>query len=248
MTSYGPEIWIAKDENELAQEATKRILEAMKKTLTKQDRFSLVLSGGKTPRLLYQMLGSHKELDWTRVDFFFGDERVVPKNSPDSNYLLAKQTLFDPLNIQSNQIYDIPTETSPTEAASQYHGKIHKFFAKNTAGFDAVLLGLGHDGHTASLFPGNQALVDPSKPTPLCIAVEAPKPPSQRVSLTPFALNQAKQAFILVSGKEKAAAVSAALESDSEPSEIPVRAIDPSGRLVWLIDRAAACALTHASG
>lgn len=249
MNQYGPEIWIASDLMELAQEGAKRIIDAAKKAIAIQRRFTMVLSGGQTPKYLYQVLATHRELDWSKVEFFFGDERMVPWDHPESNYRLAKETLFDPLKIAPSQIHAIPTHLSVLQAALAYEMELKDFLEKQGHPFDLVLLGLGSDGHTASIFPSDPIFLE-KRPAALCIPVlYAPKPPLERVSMTHHALNQARQIFVLVSGKEKAAAVCAALESDAEPAEVPIRAIIPMyGKIIWLIDRLAACALTQASG
>ena len=242
MGQYGPQISIAKDLAELVHETAKRVVEFAKKIIASKGRFSMVLSGGSTPRLLYHQLSTHRELDWSKVDFFFGDERMVPWDHPDSNYRLAHDYLFQPLGILSSQIHGMETHLAPIDAAKSYDHKLRHLIEMQHRSLDLVLLGLGADAHTASIFPGSSLLLENSE-NHFCQAVlHAPKPPACRLTMTPYAINQAEKVIVLVSGKEKAAAVCAALESDADPIEVPIRGICPKGTLVWMIDRAAACA------
>lgn len=244
---YGPEIWIGDTPEEVAQEALRRLHLCAQHAIEDHSCFRVVLAGGQTPKLLYQTwaqdVSSHPLA--AKTEFWFGDERYVSHQHPDSNFRLAQETLLAPMHVFSQHVVAVETQLPLQEASQQYQNKVEDLFAQHPAGFDLVLLGLGPDGHTASLFPLQEWVQAPSQTK--CIAVpNAPKAPRERLSLTPPALNRTQNAFVLVTGADKAAAVCAALESDASAAEMPIRAIAPvSGNLVWLIDQAAAAGLTH---
>lgn len=261
-----PEIWIGDDPATLAREGARRVAEAARRAIGARGRFVLVLSGGNTPRRLYRILAAEEHgIDWSRVEFLFSDERMVPYDDPDSNYRMARETLLDHIPAAPERTHPMPTDRPPSEAAAAYEAELRMVLDPKEPRPDLVLLGMGADGHTASIFPGSPLLEGcleeetmPGGRPPrssrsykeerLCIPVEdAPTPPQKRVTLTPYLINQARQVLVLVSGEDKVAAVSAALESDADPSEIPIRAIAPeSGVFSWLMDRKAARALTNA--
>jgi len=182
---------------------------------------SLVLAGGTTPRRCYELL-SRMEVDWGRVSILFGDERCVRPDHPDSNYRMAREALLD--RVSPATVYRMPAELGPDEAAGLY---AHVVAA--VAPLDVVVLGVGEDGHTASLFPGHPAL----NAAGLAVGIrDSPKPPSQRVTLTLAALQAARRVIILATGAGKADAVARAKRHEV-----------PSGMIAgarWLIDRAAA--------
>lgn len=243
-----PEIWIGETSEEVMQESAKRIVSYLQKRLVHRPRVSVVLAGGQTPRPLYERLAAVTEVDWQRVDFLFGDERYVPYDSPDSHFRLAQETLFAPLQIPPEHIFPIPTGPVPHIAAEQYQQTLHQLALQGRLSWDLVLLGLGSDGHTASLFPQGEWLRTPKSIWSVAVH-NSPKPPSARITLTPAALNHARLVVVLATGKEKAAAVCAALESDATPAELPVRAIvPPNGHMLWMVDRASAFALTKTLG
>lgn len=271
MSGRAPEVWIGDDANALAREGARRVAEAARRSIAARGRFIMALAGGTTPRRLYRSLAVEEPgVDWRRVSVFFSDERCVPHDSPDSNYAMAKETLLDHVAIPPSQVYSVPTQLPPEEAARAYEAMLRGVLDPAEPRLDVVLLGMGPDGHTASIFPGSRLLAgydddflidDPTtgplnanRPAanlaafakePLIAAVlDAPKPPPSRVTMTPYVINLARHALVLVAGEDKVAAVSAALESDARVSEIPVRAVSPSsGTLVWLLDRRAARAL-----
>jgi 6-phosphogluconolactonase len=210
-------------------------------------------------------------VDWGRVEFLFGDERMVPHSDPESNFGMADETLLKPVKAAPERVHGVPTDLPVEEAAAAYEATIRAVLDPREPRLDLVLLGMGPDGHTASIFPGSPLLEGDDffgnspdsevmratraarsarsySTEVLCAPVRnSPKPPPQRVTMTPYLINQARQVIVLVAGEDKVAAVSAALESDAAPSEIPIRAISPeNGVLTWLIDRRAARALTNA--
>jgi 6-phosphogluconolactonase len=271
VTGRAPEVWIGDDAAALAHEGARRIAEAARRSIAARGRFLLALAGGTTPRRLYLKLAEEGlHIDWRRVEIFFSDERLVPYDSPESNYGMAQKTLLRHVPIPPEQIHPVPTELSPEAAASAYEATVRATLDPTEPRLDMALLGMGPDGHTASLFPGSRLLSgldsdflidDPStgpvrveRPVAslaswdeqrlIAAVTDAPKPPPQRVTMTPYLLNLARNVIVLVAGEDKVAAVSAALESDARVFEIPVRAIVPaSGELVWLLDRTAARAL-----
>lgn len=261
-----PEIWIGDDASTLAREGARRVAEAARRAISQRGRFILVLSGGNTPRRLFRILAAEEHgVDWGRVDFLFSDERMVSHEDPESNYHMARETLLDHIPAKAERTHPMPTELPPEQAAAAYEATVRAVLDPKDPRPDLVLLGMGPDGHTASIFPGSP-LLDPfaeeetrpgrnhSKPPKafsserLCAPIfDSPKPPPVRLTLTPFLINQARQVLVLVAGEDKVAAVSAALESDADPIEIPIRAISPdSGGFAWLLDRRAARALTNA--
>lgn len=232
-----PSVRIEPDPDAVARAAAGLVAEAAANAVAERGRFTLVLSGGSTPRALYSLL-AHRPISWERVHVFWGDERCVPPEHPDSNYRMARESLLDRVPIPAGNVHRLEGENpDPAAAAARYAEEIRRFFAPEPPRFDLVLLGLGPDAHTASLFPGSAALESPGW-------VAAPwveKLASYRLTLTPVLLNRAAQVVFLVAGRDKAAAVEAVLRGDESPREIPARAIRPEeGRAVWLLDAAAA--------
>ena len=204
-------------------------------------RFSFVLSGGSSPKKLFELLASdryRKQIDWTKVFFFFGDERYVPADHPDSNYLMAKKALFDALQISPGQIFRMKTELAPEEAALAYEKDLQGYFVNNLVRFDLVLLGLGDDAHTASLFPHTSVLQEKDS---LVKALYIEKVKMNRITLTAPCINQAAAIAFLVYGPSKAEAVQHILEGGQNIQEYPAQLIRPNGgSLHWFLDEAAA--------
>ena len=176
-------------------------------------------------------------LDWTVIRFFFGDERCVPPDHPDSNYRMTRETLFAPLDITDTQIERIHGEDEPHAAAAAYNAVLESSLGA-TPIFDVVYLGMGPDGHTASLFPGTIAAIDQNR---FAVANYVPKFASYRITLTPRVLNAARHLTITAGGAEKADSLAAVLKGPREPDRFPAqldRAVD--GKLDWLVDAAAA--------
>jgi len=246
--SEAPELRIMHGCDELAREAADFVLWVGQQTLAQAGRCRMVLAGGATPRALYRALAraGPGELDWQRVEFFFGDERCVPPDHPDSNYRMANETLFTPLKLDPNRVARMVGEGSNADAiARQYEATVRERCstpAPAVPRFDLVLLGLGEDGHTASLFPQTPALEERVR---LVIGSVAPREPRQRVTVTLPAINGAGTVVFLVSGAAKAPAVRAVLEPrDEYERRLPARLVQPTaGRLVWFLDREAAAHL-----
>jgi 6-phosphogluconolactonase len=205
-------------------------------------RFVVLLSGGETPRRLYELLAEepHKyRVPWERGHIFWVDERCVPPEDPRSNVRMARRALLDRVPVPASQIYPIAGDHSPRQAAAEYAVLLENFFAGAPPRFDLVLLGLGEDGHTASLFPDSAALDEKEQWT---VVSQRPGEELRRISLTAPLINQAALVVFLVTGKGKAAVLREVLEGEPDPRQRPARLINPThgGTLLWLVDRAAA--------
>lgn len=193
-----PKWTILENAEAIARVARDRILSAAREAIAKRGRFSIVLAGGSTPAKTYELL-ANEQSDWQRWHIYFGDERCLPRDHPDRNSRMAAHALLEKVAIPSSQIHPIPAELGPETAAQNYSNTV-----EGALPFDLVLLGLGEDGHTASLFPGQHY---PKKLVALPVH-NAPKPPSERVSLSTQTLSNCRQLIFLVSGKNKRSAVS----------------------------------------
>jgi 6-phosphogluconolactonase len=211
------------------------------------DRFAVALAGGTTPAEMYKALASsyRERIDWRRVQFFFGDERAVPPDHVDSNYRLAEESLFRPLKIIPSQVHRMKGEMENlVAAAEQYAEELHALPTDGLPQFDLILLGLGPDGHTASLFPGSPALHEQSRW--VVPVLSAPKPPPRRLTLTAPVLNAARQVLFLVTGANKAAAIREIFCGTALPEQYPAKLVRPRGqRVSWLLDEAAASELNE---
>lgn len=217
--------------------------------LAEQDTFSIALSGGSTPKRLLAMLAKlgRDALPWDKIEVFFGDERCVAPDHADSNYRMAKDSLFDPLKLDGKRIHRMRGEdTDPAGAAKAYEDELRPLCRDGGwPVFDYVLLGMGSDGHTASLFPGSPALHDVAR---WCVANEVDSPLTKgkatRLTLTAAAINHARRVRFLVCGADKAEALDHVLQGGARHEEYPAQLIHPyAGRLVWFVDRAAAAKL-----
>jgi 6-phosphogluconolactonase len=233
------EIKVLPDPNALTEEAARRIVEAAEKKLANtQCFFSLVLSGGSTPRALYELLASDKYktlLNWSKIEIYFGDERCVPPDHQESNYLMARVAMLDKLPIPEPNIHRMRGEIAPEAAATEYGQLLKSAFGDG--GPDLVLLGMGDDGHTASLFPGSTALEETHH---RCVANYVEKMKTWRITMTYPFLNRASQVMILVAGQGKANRLEEVLEGPRDPKRLPIQGIQPAGKLTWLLDAPAA--------
>jgi 6-phosphogluconolactonase len=238
------EIVIAKNLDELSRLAADRFVHLANKSNEENRWFTVALAGGSTPRSFYSLLASREyreKIDWAKVFFFFGDERFVPHDNAESNYRMAKETLFDPLGVRFSNVFRWQTEIAdPAQAAADYEKDIRAFFytPESPPKFDLVLLGMGPDGHTASLFPYTAALTENSR---IAVANPVEKLDTVRLTLTFPILNNAANVIFLVAGAEKAATLKEVIEGDRSPEKYPAQTIDPlDGNLVWLVDQPAA--------
>lgn len=211
---------------QVAETTTRRLLAAAERAIAERGRFQLVLAGGRTPLAVYRRL-AEQSADWARWHLFFGDERCLPADDPERNSLTARHVWLDRVPIPPDNIHPIRAELGAEPAAAHYAELI-----RDRLPFDLVLLGLGEDGHTASLFPGH-AIKDSALVMPV---YDAPKPPPDRVSLTPLALGSSRAILILVTGRGKREA----LARWRAGADLPVSRIVTSGRLEVLMDAEAA--------
>ncbi len=230
------------DAHALSRAAAQTVVSAAQQAVRQRGIFRLALSGGSTPRGLYRALSEspwREALPWAHTHLFWGDERCRPPDHPESNYRLVHETLLASLALSTEQIHPIPCQgNNPQQAAAAYQRELEAHFGGPPA-FDLALLGLGQDGHTASLFPGSPALTVHDR---WAVAVHAPQLPTPwRVSLTLPALNRARQALFLVSGAGKAEIVRAVLQGP--PGRFPAQAVRPRETLLWYLDAAAAARL-----
>ena len=220
------------DSNQLAELAAERIAEALKRAISTDDAASLGLAGGTTPRAAYEALAKIPGIDWSKVSVYFGDERAVPPTHPDSNFSMAKAALFDRVPLPAANIHRIVAEDPDQEAAAR------AYEAVLPASISVLVLGIGEDGHTASLFPGSPAL---NERTRHVLPVIGPKPPPQRLSITPPVIEAAELCIVIANGAGKAEPVRRALK---DPLDIQTT---PSGLArsgLWLLDHAAAALLS----
>jgi len=234
-----PEIKVVPAAAEVAREAAERVIAAASRAADEGRTFSVALSGGSTPKALFELLASDaykSRIDWPRVEVFFGDERTVPPDHKDSNYRMAHEALLAKVPIPRDNIYRMAGERDPQQAAKQYGQMLKEKFGDG--GMDLVLLGMGDDGHTASLFPETEAL-DETKHR--CVANFVPKLNTWRITLTAPFINRARAVMILVAGASKAKRLQEVLEGPREPRRLPIQLISPTtGQLSWLVDAAAA--------
>lgn len=245
--SDAPEVRVVDTADGLAEAAAQEVLSAAEAAVAKHDRFTIALAGGATPRASYERLAVsplRERMPWTRTWVFFGDERGVGADHRDSNYRMAHEALLSKVPVPPAQVFRIRGEAEdPEEAAAAYARTVAQVFQSRRGElprFDLVLLGLGIDGHTASLFPGSPVLKEIFRPVAAVHASAASIP--QRFTLTLPILNAAARVIFLVSGAEKAKVVKTALGPHG--STLPAGMVRPAeGRVLWLVDRAAAALL-----
>src|ERR1051326_5805320 len=220
-------IRVLPDAAALADAAARHIVELGQAAIDARGAFSIALSGGSTPRELHRRLANAplvSQLDWGRVHLFFGDERCVPPDHPDSNYRMVKQSLL--AHGLTATVHRVLGELPPEEAAAQYEEQLREEFGDGVPKFDLIILGLGPDGHTASLFPGSAALNDRTR---WVAANYVEKFKSWRITFTYQLLNGTSEGLFLVSGAEKADAVGQALKG----ADLPSAKVRPAGKLLW---------------
>ena len=247
--STAPELEVLPNAQRLADAAAQRFVVAANAAIHARGEFIVALAGGSTPRLVYERLAAEplaSSLDWSHVHVLWGDERCVPPDQEASNFRMARETLLDHVPVPQANVHRIRGEDDPAEAAAAYE-QVLRTLLRTAAGpprtdaasrLDLAFLGLGSDGHTASLFPGGAIL---HAGTQWVAAEYHPAALMWRVTLTPSVLNTAAQVVFVVSGDTKAAIVRKVLEGPNQPHELPAQLIVPiDGRLYWLLDAAAA--------
>jgi 6-phosphogluconolactonase len=242
-----PEIHVHDDLEGLSRAVADRFFELAKQHISGSGSFSVALSGGSTPRRLYQLLGSSdygRRMDWGKLHFFQVDERCVPPDHAMSNFRMIRESLLTSASVPAENVHRVRGETAPEDAAGQYARDLEKFLSARPPDFprfDLVFLGMGADGHVASIFPGSTTLAEASR----WVAVSEPGPEGQkRVTLTLPVLNAAAHIIFLVSGAEKSETLARALEAEKLTGSLPVQRVRPaSGSASWYVDRAAASRL-----
>jgi 6-phosphogluconolactonase len=217
---------------ELARPAAEWLEHEVSRAIAQQGRCALALSGGRTPEPAYRELALATSIDWSRVEIFFADERAVPPDHADSNYRMVDQALLSRVPIPESQVYRMEAERSDRDAAA---GEYEKLLPRT---LDILLLGIGPDGHTASLFPGSPALDERQR---LVLPAVGAKPPAERMTITPPVIEAARKVILLASGADKAAVVARALEGPLVSKSVPAQL---ARRGTWLLDQAAAAQLT----
>ncbi|GHO73707.1 6-phosphogluconolactonase [Ktedonobacter sp. SOSP1-85] len=232
----------------LSQAAARYVIQVAQEAIVSHGRFTFALSGGNTPKALYKLLAAEpytSQIDWNLVDIFWSDERCVPPESEDSCYRLAMDTMLSKVPIPASQIHRMHAEEKDRDAASQaYTEEMRRVFGTSgTPAFDLILLGMGPEAHTASLFPHQPSLQERER---LVMPVSVPKPPPARLTLTPPVLQAPRHVLFLVTGQDKAEAVKEVIEGARNPDEYPAQLVQPTqGDVTWLFDTAAASQLTH---
>lgn len=246
------EISVYPDAGRLAQATAEHFASLAGEAIAGQGRFAVALAGGSTPKAAYALLARDEfatRLDWARVHVFWGDERCVPPDHPDSNYRMAREALLDRVPLPAEHVHRMRGELEPAQAAADYEQALRVFFAlpsRNQAAepptsFDLILLGMGDDGHTVSLFPGTAAIREQTR---WVIAHFVEKLETWRITLTPAAINAAANVTFVVSGSGKAERLRQVLTGSHRPDVLPAQIVDPDrGRLRWLVDEAAATSL-----
>jgi 6-phosphogluconolactonase len=236
---------------DLFQAAAEEVIRSATDAVAQRGLFTIALSGGSTPRNLYTLIAANASatLPWNQMFFFWGDERHVPPDNPDSNYRMAKEALLSKVPVPPANIFPVPAENpDAAQAAEIYEQTLRRFFAVAPGEFprfDLILLGMGPDGHTASLFPETPALQEKSR---LVVANWVEKLGSSRITFTLPLLNAARRVAFLVSGTDKAAALHEVLEGNAPAEKYPSRLVQPSeGKVTWFVDRAAASELSAAA-
>jgi 6-phosphogluconolactonase len=226
----------------LADAVARHIVRRGRRAILASGRFTFVLSGGSTPRAAYVRLAKKdlaSRIEWKNVHILWGDERCVPPDDPRSNYRMAREALLDRVPIPPRQIHRIRGEDFPEDAAEEYEHELRELRKHGPP--DLVLLGLGEDGHTASLFPGQTVMHERGR---WVLATPAPDGTMWRVTLTPPPINAARNVTFMVSGESKAARLQEVLQGPFAPDVLPAQAIQPTkGQLLWMVDEAAAARL-----
>jgi 6-phosphogluconolactonase len=251
--SIGPPLQVIRrfaDAEAVCRAAAKEFVHLAGVAIAVRGYLTVVLAGGSTPRRMYQLLAQapfRPQIDWTKVLFFWGDERAVPPEHPDSNYHMARESFLRTLHIPDGHVHRMPAErTDHGAAARDYQDEIAVACGAAAQGqppaFDLVLLGLGADGHTASLFPYTDVLQETGR---WVVVHHVPQLAAYRMTLTPIILNRAACVIFLVAGSDKARTVASVLEGPDDPRGLPAQLIRPSsGQLLWFLDNAAASRLS----
>jgi len=240
-----PDLRIFPTSEALSRAAAEAFAQLVNKTIAEKGRFTVALAGGNTPRAIYKLLATdyREQIEWPRVHFFWGDERYVTINDPDSNYRMVREALFDHVPILAENVHRMPTEfIQPETAAQNYEKMLRDFWPASLPRFDLIQLGLGPDGHIVSLFPNSALLQEENRL--VAVVTDSPKPPPIRITLTLPVINHAAQIHFFVTGAEKAEALRATLEGARDLKRFPAQAVQPvNGQVIWWVDEKAASLL-----
>ncbi len=240
------QIFVFDDISSLEEAAAREIVRTARNAVSRRGVCHVALAGGSTPRGVYARLSEEPHrgrIDWSKVHLFWGDERCVPPDDPKSNYRMAHEALLSRTPLHESSVHRIHVELGPERAAAAYEEEIRAVVGGATPRFDLILLGMGADGHTASLFPNTPALRQVRQDPRLVAPTVAPSPPRRRVTLTLRAINAARKVMFLVAGGEKARTLARVFEEGGRTSEgsLPAALVrPPNGRLLWMVDRSAA--------
>ena len=233
-----------KNADALSQGVAEWMSQYITRVLMQQDRFTIALSGGSTPQKLHKVLASSpfkEKIDWSKIHFFWGDERAVPYEDERNNARMAFETLLDLVPVKKEQIHLMRTDIEPEAAAREYEAILHKYFDASGNTFDLVLLGMGDDGHTLSLFPGTEIVHEKDAWTK---SFYLKQQSMYRISLTAPVVNLSSAVAFLVTGKNKAQTLKQVLNGSYQPEKFPSQLIKPlKGELHWFMDEDAAAAL-----
>lgn len=237
-----PIILVLSDPSAVANEAAGRFVAAARSALADRGVFSVALAGGATPKAMLELLAEEpfrSRVKWDAVEIYFGDERCVPPDHPESNYAMAHAALLSKVPIDPAKIHRMRGEIEPNEAAREYGLLLKKNFPDK--GIDLVLLGMGDDGHTLSLFPGTAAVDEREHRVVANCAEHSTTGRSWRITMTAPFVNTSGAILVCVTGAKKAARVAEVLEGPRDPQRLPIQLIEPaSGKMVWLLDTGAA--------
>lgn len=243
-TSLNPEIKVVPDAKAVAEEAARRVVEAQRDAVARNGSFSIALSGGSTPKALYALLADEKgpyraQIHWDKWHVFFGDERGVPPDHKDSNFRMATEALLSKVPIPEAQVYRMEGERDANAAAIDYGRMLKEKFGGG--GLDVVLLGMGGDGHTASIFPHTEATREREHRVVGYFAKVSTTGESWRITMTAPFINRAGLILVLLAGGDKAPRVQEVLEGPRDPERLPIQLIEPArGHMAWIMDVAAA--------
>jgi 6-phosphogluconolactonase len=232
---------ISVDSDQLSKRVADWIVDFIDETLKKQDRFSIALSGGNTPKKLYSLLASEKYIDkinWKKIHFFWGDERYVPFTDERNNAKMAFDTLLNHVPVEKSNVHIIRTDIAPDESAVSYEKLLHAFFYHKKHSFDLMLLGLGDNAHTLSLFPGYDIVHEKEK---WASSFYLKEQKTYRITLTASIVNKSSRIAFLITGSDKAASLYNVVYGEHDPDLYPAQLIQPfTGELYWFTDEAAA--------
>ena len=240
-----PDVRVLSNIDAIAKRAAQDFLQSATQAVSEKGSFTVALSGGSTPKVLYSLLATdaalRSQLPWDKMFMYFGDERSVGPDHADSNFRIATETMLSKVPIKPEQVFRIKGEYKDTEKAAQEYEQVLRTSFKIAEGqfprFDLVYLGIGNEGHTASLFPGTKALHETKR---LAVRNWVGKLYTNRITLTAPAINNAARVIFMVTGADKALALKGILEGPHEPDQLPAQLIQPpNGNLVWLVDTVA---------